>query len=177
MSHSKKAVALIPASLDMEPFDSAIASAESDNARVRDAVEYDKLKAEIGAHEKDAEAQTVIIEGVDSRKRRMIDTAELPVPGLGLSAEFDGITIDGLPFDQASQSEQLATGVAMVLAGNPELRIVMIHAGNDLDTESLAALDETANKYDAQVWLERVADEDDGSGLGVFIEDGHIAAA
>lgn len=174
---ASKQLEAIPVVADMEPFDSAIASAESDNARARDALEYDNLKAEIGEHEAHAESQTVIIEGVDSRKRRMIDTADLPVPGLGFSAEFDGITIDALPFDQASQSEQLATGVAIVLAGNPELRIVLIHAGNDLDSESLAALRDTAEKYDAQVWLERVADEDDGSGLGVFIEDGHIAAA
>jgi len=87
----------------------------------------------------------------------------------------DGLTFDGLPFAQASYAQQLRVAVAMGLAVNPALKVLLIKHGNALDQTSLTLLTELAQDAGAQVWLEKVAEAADG--VSVFIEDGHRVEA
>jgi hypothetical protein len=84
----------------------------------------------------------------------------------------DGITFNGLPFEQASSAEQLRVAVAMGLALNPTLRVLLIRDGSLLDAENLGMVAEMAAEADAQVWIERVGEGDE---CAVVIEDGHVA--
>ena len=81
------------------------------------------------------------------------------------------VTLDGLPFNQASSAQQLRCSVAMGLAFNPKLRVMVIEDGSLLDEDSLAILSEMADEADAQVWIERVSE---GEECTVIIEDGII---
>ena len=100
----------------------------------------------------------------------MISKAAYPVAGLGFD-QLGGVTFNGLPFSQASTAEQLRVSVAIGLALNPQLRVLLIRDGSLLDDDSMKMVAKMAAKADAQVWIERV--EIDGQ-VSVVIEDGAI---
>jgi len=60
-----------------------------------------------------------------------------------------------------------------MIALNPELRVLIVRNGNDLDSESLAALEEMAADADFQVFIEIVNETGD---FGITIEDGEVVA-
>jgi hypothetical protein len=64
----------------------------------------------------------------------------------------------------------LRVSVAIGLALNPKLRVLLIRDGSLLDEDSLRLIGEMAEKADAQLWIERVED----GGATVIIEDGSI---
>jgi DNA repair exonuclease SbcCD ATPase subunit len=117
-----------------------------------------------------ADGLTNRIEEIDAEKAASLIAARFPLPGLGLDAQ--GVTLNDIPFSQASSAEQLRTGVAIGLAQKPRCRVILIRDGSLLDDSSLEALHKIAVEYDAQVFLERVADK--ASPSAVFIEDGEI---
>ena len=84
------------------------------------------------------------------------------------------MTFDGKPFDQASSAEQLRVSVAMGIALNPTLRVLLVRDGSLLDKESFKMMAEMASEADAQVWIERVEDDDH---VGIVIEDGAVKGA
>ena len=105
----------------------------------------------------------------DAAKAAAIAAAKMPVDGIGFG---DGIvTLNGIPFDQASQAEQISTSMALAMAANPRLRIVLIRDAALLDDDSWKIVTETAEKYDCQVWLETVNSDRPGA---IVIEDGHV---
>lgn len=112
------------------------------------------------------------IKQIDAEKIDQLRAATFPVKGLAFAD--DGLTFDGLPFDQASYAQQLRVAVAMGLALNPALKVLLIKHGNALDKASLQLLGELATEAGAQVWVEKVAETADG--VSVFISDGHVEA-
>ena len=112
------------------------------------------------------------MEAREEAKAKAIAAAKLPVPGLGLG---DGmVTMNGLPFNQASDAEQLRISIAIAMALNPKLRVIRVRDGSLLDEDSLKLLGEMAKDKDYQVWIERV----DGSGkVGFVLEDGLVKGA
>lgn len=104
-------------------------------------------------------------------RRDALAKAELPVPGLGLDLEANLVTLDGLPLEQASTSQQLRVSLAVAMAANPRLRVVLVRHGNDLDDKSLGLVAEQAAAAGYQVWVERI---DPGARPAVVIEDGEV---
>src|SRR3546814_3882853 len=96
----------------------------------------------------------------------------MPVSGLGFGDGF--ITLNGLPFDQASTAEQIGASVGMGMAANPRLRVIMIREGSLLDDDSMKIVADLAEKHDYQVWLESVQSDRPGA---VIIEDGMVKSA
>lgn len=70
-------------------------------------------------------------------------------------------------------AEKVLVSAAMMIALNPELRVLIVRNGNDLDSESLAALEEMAADADFQIFIEIVNETGD---FGITIEDGEVAA-
>jgi hypothetical protein len=106
---------------------------------------------------------------VDAGKTEKLAAAKFPVDGL--SFDETGVTFGGLPFEQASSAEQLRISVAIGIALNPKLKVLLIRDGSLLDADSLKLVAEMAADSDAQVWVERV---DDTRKVGVVIEDGSV---
>jgi len=52
----------------------------------------------------------------------------------------DGLLMDGLPFEQASTSQRIMASVAVGMALNPKLRLLVCQHGSDLDNDTLDAL-------------------------------------
>jgi hypothetical protein len=110
------------------------------------------------------------IKKVDAEKAEAISAAEFPVPGLGFDG--DAVTLNGLPFDQASHAERITVSVAVGLALNPGLRVLLVRNGESLGTAAMELLRQLAEKHDAQLWIERMTEVKDGA--SIMIEDGEI---
>lgn len=143
---------------------------------VNDTVDlYDKrvkLNETLAALEAKADALTLAMNNRTAQRTEAIAMAHFPVEGLGFTD--DGVTYNGLPFDQASSAEQLRVSVALAMAANPTLRVLRIKDGSLLDEHSLAMIAQMAHEQDYQVWIESV----DTSGLiGIVMEDGQVRGA
>ena len=79
--------------------------------------------------------------------------------------------MNGVPFDQASDAEQLRVSTQIAIALNPQLRVIRIRDGSLLDDDAMKQLAEIADKNDFQIWIERVRSDDK---VGFVIEDGHV---
>lgn len=119
-----------------------------------------------------SEALTTAMEAREKQKRDAIAAAKLPVPGLGFGQGV--ITFNELPFDQASDAEQLRVSIAIAMAANARLRVCRVRDGSLLDEDGLRLLAAMADEADVQVWLERVSN--DGK-TGFVLEDGQLASA
>lgn len=158
--------------INLAPIREQIANAESINAAVRQNQERLALVDEKAKTAKKADELTATIEAIDADKAAQLAAAKFPVDGLAF--DESGITFNGVPFDQASSAEQLRVSVAMGLALNPDLKVLLIRDGSLLDDESLALIADMAKDADAQLWLERVGEGDE---VQVVIEAGRVKDA
>lgn len=154
---------------DVAPIRAKIASADEQNRKHRENLEREEIAAELDGTKREVATLSAKIEALDRTKEATLAGAAFPVPGL--SFDESGVLLNGLPFSQASSAEQLRVSVAMGLAMNPKLRVLLIRDGSLLDAESLRLVAEMAEEAEAQVWMERVGD---GAECSVVIEDGHV---
>ena len=155
--------------IDVEALIALITTARWTNAAIQARDERAKHLAEAERLEDEAKALTDAMAAREKQKADAIAQAELPVEGLGFG---DGVvTIDGLPFDQASDAQQLRTSIAIAIATAGKLRVIRVRDGSLLDDDGMALLAEMADKADMQIWIEKVAN--DGK-VGFVLVDGHL---
>ena len=170
ISYSIRAKELTEAKVvDVSPIRAKIADAE----RVQKVIQ---LREAMLKHAEQAEAfkvkatdLTLAIGEVTKTRQEAIAAADLGIEGL----EYDGeeVRYQGLPLDQASQAEGIRVSLAVGMAANPDLRVLLIRDGSLLDQENLQIIRDqiAANGKDYQVWIERVGV---GPETSVVIEDG-----
>lgn len=161
----------LPEPADNDALSAELAAVEDYNRAVR---ENRRITDARDAQKKLEEEYTALshqIEAIDNSKATAIATADMPVPGLGFDS--DGVTFNGVPFSQASSAEQIRVAISMSAAMNPTLRVIRIMDGSLLDEASMAAVRETAKKYDVQLFLEVVGDGG-GDPTAIVIEDGEV---
>lgn len=124
------------------------------------------------AHEEASQGLTEQIEAQDKEIAEAIAAADMPVEGVDLTG--GEVRLNGVPFDQASDAEQLRVSTAIAMSDNPKLRVIRIRDGSLLDDDSMELLREMAVKNDFQIWIERV---DSTGKVGVVIEDGQVKNA
>ena len=133
------------------------------NAESRDKLKAARLAAE------SAKSEVALH---DKARAAALAAAKFPVEGLGFSE--DGVTLGGLPFAQASESQRIKTSVAMGMAMNPRLRVMLVRDGSALDSKRMEELAELAKENDWQLWVEKV---DETGTVGLVIEDGMVRNA
>lgn len=138
----------------------------ANSLRMSKAMEVEKLRAQ-------SEALTARLESIDVEKGELLAAANMPIKGLAFNDE--GVLLNGLPFEQASSAEQLRTSVAMGVATNPKIRVMLIRDGSLLDSKSMDIVREMAEAHDMQCWIEVATDGE--AGPGVVIEDGEATGA
>lgn len=159
--------------VETAPIVEQIQRIEETNRRARAYKERAAALDALRSNRAHAESLTDDIEAVDAERARILTAAPFPVPGLSL--EDDGITYNGIPFDQTATSTKIRVSLAICLALNPELRLVVVKDGSLLDDQSLALLAEWAEANACQVIVERVAES--VHGYGVVIEEGRVKEA
>lgn len=150
-----------------------LAEVNDTNAKVRDNQARQTISTDLAAKKRESEALTARLAAIDTEKAEQLTAAAFPVKGLGLDDQ--GVTWNGLPFSQASTAVRVRASVAIGLALNPKLKVLLVRNGNDLGNKNLGVLAEMAAEAGAQLWIERIAG---GNGqTTVVIEDGRVAAS
>lgn len=161
----------LPAKHDTAAIEAELASAEETNKAAAAWTAHDAAKAEEQAAGEDYEELTSQIAKLDKDKTDAIAAAKLPVKDLEF--DEDGITLNGLPFAQASSAEQLKASTLLAMATNPHLRVIIIREGSLLDDDSLELLTAMAVERGYDLLVERVTN---GEKVGIVIEDGEVAS-
>lgn len=170
---AKEIEANVPAAVDISSISERIASANKvQEVRKRFAA---KREHEAAAKEAEAESQRLTddLAAIDKTVRDAIAKARLPA-GLSLDPETRMVLLHGLPFEQAGTAEKINASAEIAMSLNPDLRVMLIDEGSELDSEHLGLLEELAEARDHQIWIARV--EEGESGTGFRIEDGYGGA-
>lgn len=146
-----------------------IRNIEAVNIKIRS--NLDKEKAEIEAkHYKDEyDSLTAEIEDIRTARRKLLDNAELPLPGL--SVENGELTYKGQKWDCMSGSEQLRVAAAIVRKLNPECGFVLMDKLEQMDIDTLNEFGEWLEAESLQAIATRVST---GSECSIIIEDGYV---
>lgn len=146
-----------------------IVDSQRTNEQVRQKRKRLSVEENLLSHNRMQEKITQEIKQLDDKKESLIKSAKLPMKNISFDDEH--VLLDGIPFEQASSAEQLRASVAMGIALNPKLRVLLVRDGSLLDSDSLKLLAQMAEEHDCQVWVERV---DTTDGVGIVIEDGEV---
>jgi len=161
----------LPKPIDVTELQNKIAAARYNNEQFRLCREKDDHILEAVKFEIQSADLTKAIEQRDADKQSKIAAAKLPVPGITFGDNM--VMLNGVPFEQASDAEQLKASIAIAMALNPKLRVIRVRDGSLLDESSMVILGQMADQNDCQVWIERV----ENGKCGYIIEDGHAREA
>lgn len=159
----------LPDPIDLSTIRGELDAARATNAMVQQRRNRDGFLSEAKTATGESEALTAKMKARDAAKMKAIAEAALPLDGIGFGDGF--VTLNGVPFDQASDAEQLRASCAIAMASNPKLRVLRIRDGSLLDENGLRSLAEMADANDYQVWVERV---DTSGAVGFVLENGHL---
>lgn len=136
-----------------------------------------KERVRVAAELKSKEDEHALLEkklaGIEAKKTRLIAEAKFPLEGLSFTRTGE-VTFKGLPFEQASQADQLRAVVAIGLASKPLLRTMWIKEGTRFDRTSLGLLYDALEEFDGQALVEWARDIEDIRGPCVVVDAGHI---
>lgn len=126
------------------------------------------------AHE--SEALTHIVELFrDGLPKRVLERANLPLPGLGIDGET--LTIDGIPLHQKGTSEQIRLGVRIASILNPGAGFVCVDGLESMGQTDRQALYEACKEFGVQILATEVdPDATPGDGV-VVVRNGEVIAA
>lgn len=130
----------------------------------------EQKRAEAAEARKLHQASDAKVEALRKDIATLIEKTPFPVEGMTYDADNKRILINGVPFSQASSSEQMQVAAKVAMAGNPRIRVIFARAGSLLDDDAQRTLAELAEAEGFQVWLEIVDSRPEG--VGIWIEDG-----
>lgn len=184
--HMKRVAGLIDEELkNAAPLDPAVdvaavrakideANAENERRRLRAVAKrrHDEGVELLKKAEEESQSLTDAMDKRNADKAAAIAAAKMPVEGLAFG---DGDVLwNGIPLDQASTAEQIRTSLAVGMAMNPGLRVILIRQGSLLDDVSVEIVRKWAEENDFQVWMERV---DTSGKVGIIMENGEARVA
>jgi DNA repair exonuclease SbcCD ATPase subunit len=178
LANDNKAFAVLESvALQMKPkstieIEAAIQNADDVNHQVRANAQRKDALAKLQALEAKSQACTEKIEAIDKQRQELVTNAAYPIEGLTFS-EDGQVLFGGIPFDQCSQAEQLRVSIAIGMALNPKLRVLLIRDGSLMDDRTLAMVAKMAEEKGFQLWIEKVGEDESCS---VIIEDGAVKA-
>lgn len=158
--------------IDIAPLQAQLDAAEETTAKIQANKHRASEEVKMAVKQKESNDLTAQIEKLDEDKQTMLSEAKFPIKGL--SFDETGILYKGIPFSQASSAEKLTVSVAMGIALNPDLKVLLIRDGSLLDSKSRAKIAAMADKHDCQMWVEVVSKGDD---CQVIIDDGKVLGA
>lgn len=159
---------------DVSDLRDRLAGVQEHNRKVEANRRRAELATAVDTLQKTADGHTARLEAIDKEKADRLAAAKFPVDGLGLND--DGVSWNGLPFEQASTAIRTRVSVAIGFALHPKLKVLLVRNGNDLDDKNMALLAAAAKEVGGQLWVERIAGGREGVQT-VVIEDGAVKGA
>lgn len=168
MVGDEELLAALIVDIDTAPILERMTKSDEINTKVRSNKRRKELKDEEMALAKKVDALTTTIETCDAEKLKLLEQAKskLPIPEISFT---DGcVLLNGQPFTQGSTAEQIRASVAMGMALNPTLRVIIIKDGALLDPISRKIIEVMAATNNYQVFIECITD----GAPTIVIEDG-----
>jgi DNA repair exonuclease SbcCD ATPase subunit len=131
------------------------------------------LDREVAAKQAEWEKLDEAVKRGEREKNEALANAKYPIEGLSFDTAKKEVVYNDIPFDQASQAEQIKISMAIGMATNPQLRVMRIKDGSLLDSSSLDVIAAMAKDNDFQIWIEQV---DTTGKVGIYLEDGEVKA-
>ena len=169
---------------DLTSINTKIKTADETNLKAQKYKEKIQKQSEIAKLKTDSEGLTAKIEAIKKYKTEIISNTKFPISGLDFAN--GGVIFEGLPFEQASTAQRYRISVAIGMALNPDLRILLLDGGESLDDEQMKMITEMAADNDYQLWITKVQGDckvdiqtEDGEirNQAPDVEDGEIKAA
>lgn len=152
-----------------EELERNIREIEKINIKIRSNLDKERAEAEAGNFRNDYDELTAEINNVRESRRRLLDNAELPLPGL--SVEKGELTYKGAKWDCMSGSDQLRTAAAIVRKLNPNCGFVLIDKLEQMDMETMNEFGTWLEAEGLQAIATRVST---GGECSIIIEDGYV---
>jgi len=137
--------------------DAEIESLDEHNATVDAWTEYQTaLRSQTAQQQRHTELDQKVTSLRASLKAALAN-ASYPVEGMSMAEDMATVLYNGVPLSQAPTSIQLLVGVRIAAEQKPQLRVLRVQHGNNLDASNKAELLRLAEEHDFQVWFEEVA--------------------
>jgi DNA repair exonuclease SbcCD ATPase subunit len=160
--------------VDLAEITERIKSADATNRAVEAKRRHADLDGELTTLRAKSQNLSDAIKSIDAEKQKRMEEAKWPLPGMSL--DDSGVLMNGLPFEQASKAQRVLASVQVGMALNPKLRLLICQDGNDLDDDTMAALDKALRDNDFQMLLEVVTrSAEDEARCAVVFKDGAAA--
>ena len=151
-----------------EQLEQNIAQVEQINLKVRANLDKDKANEDAQNYKDQYDGLTSEIEGIRLEKTKLLDNADLPLPGLSV-AEGE-LLYNGQKWDNMSGAEQLKVSTAIVRKLNPECGFILVDKLEQFDLETLTEFGQWAETEQLQIIATRVSTGDECS---IIITDGY----
>lgn len=146
-----------------------LAEIEALNIKIRANSTKEATEVEANNLQQEYDGLTEQIESVREERNKLLDSAELPLPGLSVK---DGKLIyNNMPWDGMSGSDQLKVATAIVRKLNPQCGFVLMDKLEQMDLETLQEFGAWLKQEGLQVIATRVSTGDECS---IIIEDGMV---
>ena len=157
------------AEVDLTPIMMEMDASEGTNIKVREKQNYFKFSERVDLMGNRYSELSRLIDNLDKEKYDALAKAAMPIDGLGI--DMDEVTYNGIPYAQCSDAEKIKVAMAIAMAKNPEIKVILMRQGTLLDEDNLELIKEIAQKHEYQMWLEIVSNNDK---IGIYIEDGKV---
>lgn len=146
-----------------------LAEIEALNIKIRANSTKEAAEVEANNLQQEYDGLTEQIESVREERSKLLDSAELPLPGLSVK---DGKLIyNNMPWDGMSGSDQLKVATAIVRKLNPQCGFVLMDKLEQMDLDTLQEFGAWLKQEGLQVIATRVSTGDECS---IIIEDGMV---
>lgn len=154
-----------------DEIENSIANIEEINRKVR--ANLDKEKAEEDAKQYSSQYNNLTkqIQDVRDERTSLLDSADLPLPGL--SVEDGELVFEGQKWDNMSGSQQLRVATAIVRKLKPECGFVLLDKLEQMDIPTLNEFGKWLESEGLQAIATRVSS---GEECQIIIEDGYVVS-
>lgn len=154
-----------------EEIENSIANIEEINRKVRANLDKEKAEEEAKQYGSQYDKLTKQIQDVRDERTSLLDSADLPLPGL--SVEDGELVFEGQKWDNMSGSQQLRVATAIVRKLKPECGFVLLDKLEQMDIPTLTEFGKWLESEGLQAIATRVSS---GEECQIIIEDGYVVS-
>ena len=154
-----------------EEIENSIANIEEINREVRANLDKEKAEEDAKQYSSQYDKLTKEIQDVRDERTSLLDSADLPLPGL--SVEDGELVFEGQKWDNMSGSQQLRVATAIVRKLKPECGFVLLDKLEQMDIPTLTEFGKWLESEGLQAIATRVSS---GEECQIIIEDGYVVS-
>lgn len=154
-----------------DEIESSIENIEEINRKVRANLDKEKAEEDAKQYSSQYDQLTKEIQDVRDERTSLLDSADLPLPGL--SVEDGELVFEGQKWDNMSGSQQLRVATAIVRKLKPECGFVLLDKLEQMDIPTLTEFGKWLESEGLQAIATRVSS---GEECQIIIEDGYVVS-